>query len=729
MRRSLAKKGIDGAGKSTLLALIDTPTDLSSLRLKSRRPVKFVRTPRSQLSDMDYTELSVLEVEILRKIDTINTTIHSLSVDPHTMKRAYDNHLAEMRKNNGGSGRATTLQQRDNNKARSQYSYLLLNPMDGMYGEEALVRLRELFVEYCAPGLDVLSYIQTRELLRNAHVLPSIDGGVEDYLSSSTVGALSYALSDAFQDQKTFESFLVEVLAESYENSHAGSTVPPTTMNEDEDKDEINSNLICANIPGLGLGLRYLGFIELTRRLEMEQRTSLVDMLSHLNKPLSTISDRWRTRIEHIIHFTVKCAVEARGPTQDQIEFAEQQKELAKLASKKGRPQAKKRKKKRKKGTSFAQEKAQLIAEKEAIEKKAKLERKNQIMKRRIELQRAMVRDQKEQFLKRYHYDIDAVVDAKNICIIVYLLFNVVLTEEDGSLLLKPLVEHEIVDDQITYENAINAQRTKRLRVIVEKQGLPPRTWPMKSTVVNDMMVHKDKWFNVRNSDLSEFEGFADSRPSSRGSSRRSRPTSRSSSRPGSRSGGTRSKSGSRPGSRSRSRPGSRSGTRGSSRPGSRGTGGENGGGSVSWEHELLMNGPSPQVWSRRMSLMIQSSTRRIRNIGRKVRGYLMKDSMKLPVTEKNEENELSSQQQFGKSKEAKKARKKFKAMQAEKARQKAKENDCFSKISLNVGDLEKVPLDMSDKENVVSGTAAIRCGWLVWSSWKSCSHFCFDGF
>ena len=375
MRRSLAKKGIDGAGKSTLLALIDTPTDLSSLRLKSRRPVKFVRTPRSQLSDMDYTELSVLEVEILRKIDTINTTIHSLSVDPHTMKRAYDNHLAEMRKNNGGSGRATTLQQRDNNKARSQYSYLLLNPMDGMYGEEALVRLRELFVEYCAPGLDVLSYIQTRELLRNAHVLPSIDG-VEDYLSSSTVGALSYALSDAFQDQKTFESFLVEVLAESYENSHAGSTVPPTTMNEDEDKDEINSNLICANIPGLGLGLRYLGFIELTRRLEMEQRTSLVDMLSHLNKPLSTISDRWRTRIEHIIHFTVKCAVEARGPTQDQIEFAEQQKELAKLASKKGRPQAKKRKKKRKKRDLFCARKSTIDRRKRSHRKKGQIREK-----------------------------------------------------------------------------------------------------------------------------------------------------------------------------------------------------------------------------------------------------------------------------------------------------------------------------------------------------------------
>ena len=91
-----------------------------------------------------------------------------------------------------------------------------------------------------------------------------------------------------------------------------------------------------------------------------------------------------------------------------------------------------------------------------------------------------------------------------------------------------------------------------------------------------------------------------------------------------------------------------------------------------------------------------------------------MKDNMKLPVTEKNEENELSSQQQFGKSKEAKKARKKFKAMQAEKARQKAKENDCFSKISLNVGGLEKVPLDMSDKENVVSCTSAVRFGWLV---------------
>ena len=89
MRRSLAKKGIDGVGTSTLAALLSIPTDPENLRISKRRPIKFVSTPRSQLSDMDYTELTVLEVEILRKIETVNTTITSLNVDAHTMKREY----------------------------------------------------------------------------------------------------------------------------------------------------------------------------------------------------------------------------------------------------------------------------------------------------------------------------------------------------------------------------------------------------------------------------------------------------------------------------------------------------------------------------------------------------------------------------------------------------------------------------------------------------------------
>ena len=97
MRRSLAKRGIDGAGQSTLAALLEIPTDPENLRISSRKPVKFVTTPRSQLADMDHTELSVLEVDILRKIETVNTTISSLNVDAHTMKRAYELHLAEIR--------------------------------------------------------------------------------------------------------------------------------------------------------------------------------------------------------------------------------------------------------------------------------------------------------------------------------------------------------------------------------------------------------------------------------------------------------------------------------------------------------------------------------------------------------------------------------------------------------------------------------------------------------
>ena len=681
MRRSLAKKGIDGAGKSTLAALLNTPTDPSNLRLSKSRPIKFVSTPRSQLSDMDYTELSVLEIEILRKIETVNNTISSLSVDPHTMKRAYENHLAQMRKANGKSNWDV---EDGVDKARTQYSYLLLSPNDGMYGEEAMMRLRELFMEYCAPGMDVLGYAETRELLRDAGILPPIEY-VENYISTSKVGVLSYGLSDAFQDLRTFESLVVKVLAESYDSDGNGGVTDKTTVEEEE----MNSNLICANIPGLGLGLRYLGFVELIKRLEMEGRTSLLQILANLNKPLSSVSDRWRKRVEYMFDFIVKCAVEERGPTEDQIEYAKQQKELLKMESKKGRPQAKQRKRKKKKGGrggyTFAQEKADLLAEKLANEKKEKEMRKREIIKRQIELKRAIKKDQTLQFKRRYNYDIDEIIDSKHMCIILYLLFNISLTEEDATLLLKPLVDIEILDDQVNYENAMNSQRTKRLRVIVEKQGIPPRKWPMRNTVVKDMINNKTKWSNLRDSEIEN--DYNDSRPSSRGSSRRT------GSRSGSRSG---SRHGSRPNSRNSSRPGSRGGTR--SRPG---TATSLRGGS--WATKLMDVSPSPQLWSRRATLFIQSASRRLRNLGRKIRGYMMEDSMTLPITKKPINEELTGQQKFGKSKADRKARKKQKAKEMERLKQSTKENDCFTKCSINVGKLEETTVNMKDKDNVVS--------------------------
>ena len=51
----------------------------------------------------------------------------------------------------------------------------------------------------------------------------------------------------------------------------------------------------------------------------MSKRTTLLNILNQLHKPLSTINDRWRKRIELLLNFTVQYAVELRGPTEDEI--------------------------------------------------------------------------------------------------------------------------------------------------------------------------------------------------------------------------------------------------------------------------------------------------------------------------------------------------------------------------------------------------------------------------
>merc|ERR1712166_1127015 len=107
-----------------------------------------------------------------------------------------------------------------------------------------------------------------------------------------------------------------------------------------------------------------------------------------------------------------------------------------------------------------------------------KAEKKAAIMKRRMELEQAKKRDQKLQWKRRYNYDINEIITPYNLCVIVYTLTSKVLTNEDAMLLMTPLVETEKSDDLIIYHNSMDSQRTKRLRVIVEKQGVPPRIYP-----------------------------------------------------------------------------------------------------------------------------------------------------------------------------------------------------------------------------------------------------------
>ena len=696
MRRSLAKRGIDGAGQSTLAALLEIPTDPENLRISSRKPVKFVTTPRSQLADMDHTELSVLEVDILRKIETVNTTISSLNVDAHTMKRAYELHLAEIRHGgNDGNGRG----EKDARVSSSAYSHLLIQQEDGMYGEEAMLRLRELFMEYCAPGMDVLGYPEMREMLRAAGVLPSVEND-EQYVAESTVGGRAYGLTDAFQDQTTFETFVVETLAESYGDisSESGGSASAAASAAYDEQEEENNTLVCALIPGQGLGLRFLGFFEFVRRLEMYERTTLLDMLQTLNKPLSTTIDRWRRRIEHLVEYTCRCAVEERGPTEDEIEYANQQRELLKLQSKKGRPVAKKKKKKKKKknngGSSTGTGGGKNEEEEEGkemnavVEEKTKEEKRGEIMKRRMELEQARKRDQKLQWKRRYKYDVDHIVTPKSLSLLLYTLNNIVLNLDDAALLLAPLVLEEKADDEITFENARNAQRTKRLRVIVEKQGMPPREFPMKSTLLTNMIQERMMWLSIRHSIVFHPPGYdpnVSSRPSSRGSR------------------GSRSRPGSRPGSRNSSRPGSKGGSRPGSSGGGGGGGGGGNGGSSGWG-AVLDAGPSPQFWSRKASLFIETSTKRIRNIGRKVRGYIMEESLRFPKTSKPVDSGLSTAQALGKSKSDRKARKKAKAEALARQKQLSKEEDCNTRVNIAVGAVDKASIDLgSDKEDQVS--------------------------
>merc|ERR1712028_63470 len=124
---------------------------------------------------------------------------------------------------------------------------------------------------------------------------------------------------------------------------YKGKTQKKVEELENDIELESSSFVICSMIPGQGLGLKFEGFVEFIKKLEMSKRTTLLNILNQLHKPLSTINDRWRKRIELLLNFTVQYAVELRGPTEDEIEFRKQKKELFKLQSKKGRPKAKKR--------------------------------------------------------------------------------------------------------------------------------------------------------------------------------------------------------------------------------------------------------------------------------------------------------------------------------------------------------------------------------------------------
>ena len=67
--------------------------------------------------------------------------------------------------------------------------------------------------------------------------------------------------------------------------------------------------------------------------------------------------------------------------------------------------------------------------------------------------------------------------------------------------------------------------------------------------------------------------------------------------------------------------------------------------------------GPSPQLWSRWGTLFIESTTRKFKNVGRKIRGYIMINKLKLPKIIKKKDVTLGVGQQLGKSNADRKAR------------------------------------------------------------------------
>ena len=86
------------------------------------------------------------------------------------------------------------------------------------YGEEAIIRLHELFLSRLVPGYDVLGYAEIRELFTDAGVLasPSCPEEMPSCCARERAsGSLRvYALADALFDQLTYETFVVEVIGE-----------------------------------------------------------------------------------------------------------------------------------------------------------------------------------------------------------------------------------------------------------------------------------------------------------------------------------------------------------------------------------------------------------------------------------------------------------------------------------------------------------------------------------
>ena len=780
MRRSLAKRGLDGEVNSALAAILDAPSDPGNWRVSTRRPVKFVSTPRSQLAEMELTELMDLEVDILQKIGNVSDTIRSLDVDPNTLQRAYEDHLQRMqRMRNSNSEEAHSvvdafshLLLQDTNKPQSMTSIDM-----ACYSEEALIRLHEIFCSRLVPGYDVLGYAEIRELFIDAGILPSpsAPGMMPRAAMETGPGSLRiYALADAFFDQGSYEKFVVQVIGDavsdrrerrakrkqqmeldnyihgeagdgssSASNSRrrlrkkkrrkkseigndntssgsiddeAGSILSPPPPQPHPAVTDLSEGTIVGQGPGQSFGLGFAGFVELMTVLEREKHITLLGILRRLELPLSTGADRWRRRVEQALDFAVRIAVEERGPTVEEIELARAARELRKLQTMQARPAARVRKnvksrsrssnrgrRRRSKSPLSLPDKGPSAAEINA----QKAERKAKIMARKLELEKERRADQLRAWKRRYGFDIDEVIDPWNLCIVLYGISGVCLTEMDAEKLLTPLLARERADDAEIFQRAYAAGRTKRLRVIVEKQGKPPREWPMRKTVRDHMISNKEFWLSLENSVEFQSEDPS-SRPSSRASSRRGR-RSREGSRPGSRGAG-----GSRPGSRGAggSRPGSRGA--GGSRPGSRGPNSRPGTAvrKESWS-DMFAAQPvpaSPQYWAHRAKLFLNHHFRRMRQVGRKVVIELKDYASKITPSTRDEAGRPGAGAKgkgpnLGKSKADRKARRKQKQEIMARLKQEAKENECTFRYTASIGGLAKAALDMSDKGDFLTAS------------------------
>ena len=456
MRKSLAVKGAENS-KSALAVLVETPSQPAAIRDKTGSAaligVRFIRTPRAQLADLEVAELVSLRESVLRRIQTVQESISSIQIDSGALKEAFDHGISDSKLlTNSGEKfdeetpalEAQTLHVDDQAKAlalssvtfaqaASIYAKDLYLDGDSRYAKLAIDKLRVVFNKMCPKG-ELLSYPLARELFKRCHLL----------------------------NRKRADGLRQMALRDSLSTLGAWKRLVENPLKEEDCADVDGRDASASKSASKGLkGLPFNSFVTLVKQMELAGCLTIPELLFPLRIPLRSADDCWLLQVKHVLDFVCCCAVEARGPTEDELREQARARELFKASQR--RPRA--RSKRKKKGGDETKD------DKIIDEHKKRLA----IMKRMHELERLRRQDQLSAWRRRYGFDIDDVVVPETLSIALFILRRISLTEKDCETLLFPILDRERASDREILKASINHQRTRRLKSLVEQQGVPPR--------------------------------------------------------------------------------------------------------------------------------------------------------------------------------------------------------------------------------------------------------------